>query len=180
VRAFVAVEVEDRPVPAGANDRDRPPVHLTLHFLGEIAEDRVESIAAALRNAVAPLAPFDVTLEGVGAFPSHDAPRVVWVGTTAGTAALIELAHHVTGALSELGFASEAAEFVPHVTLFRVRSARDRHRARALLDGSEAAPAPRTVHVAEVLLKESTLTRTGPVHRTVGCFPLRGPVVGAG
>ena len=65
------------------------------------------------------------------------------------------------------------------MTLFRVRSARDRLRAGRLLDGSEAAPAPRTVRVTQVLLKESTLTRSGAVHRTLGSFPLRGaPVEG--
>lgn len=179
MRAFVAIDVGAPSSPTDEPGSARPPVHLTLRFLGEVAQDRGGSIAAVLRDAVAPLAPFDVTLEGVGAFPSRKTPRVVWVGATAGGAELIGLAHRVASALAELGFPPETTEFVPHVTVLRVRSARDRERARRLLDGTEGAPAPRTVHVAEVLLKESTLTSTGPVHRTLESFPLRGARVAA-
>ncbi|MGC2359576.1 MAG: RNA 2',3'-cyclic phosphodiesterase, partial [Thermoplasmata archaeon] len=135
---------------------------------------REEPIAAALASAAAATATFDFTLEGVGAFPSRNSARVVWVGVTAGREEVVELSGRVSEALARIGFPPEPHEFVPHVTLFRVRSRVERRRARELLEGSVPAPGPRTVHVTELFLKESSLTPQGPVHRTRGNFPLRG------
>lgn len=175
VRAFVAIDLgPPAALPEGARP-DAAPAHLTLRFLGEVAEDREEAIASALREAVAGVSPFTVTFEGVGAFPSRHAPRVVWVGATSGAAPLVALARRVSAALAAAGFPPEPRPFAPHVTLFRVRSARDRERARLLLEGTLPPPPPRTVHVMEVLLKQSTLTRNGAQHRTRERFPLSGP-----
>jgi RNA 2',3'-cyclic 3'-phosphodiesterase len=173
MRTFVAIDVGG-PLDPARQGRDEAPEHLTLRFLGEISEDRVPVITTALRNAVRPLTPFDLTFEGVGAFPGPRNPRVVWVGATVGRERAIELARAVESALVPFGFPAEDKEFVPHVTLFRVRGPRDSARARRLLDGGEPAPAARSVRVTEVTLKASALTRDGPIHRVVGTAPLGG------
>jgi RNA 2',3'-cyclic 3'-phosphodiesterase len=177
MRAFVAIDLSDPVAPGEDVGAATAPSHLTLRFLGEVAEDREPSIAAALAEAVRPLSPFVVTFEGVDAFPSRRAPRVVWVGAAAGRAPLVALALRVSDALAAVGFPPETTAFVPHVTLFRVRSPRDRQRARLLLDGTLPPPAPRTVRVTEVVLKQSTLTQHGAVHATRGRFPLAGAAV---
>lgn len=179
VRAFVAVALAPPSAPAPDGEADPAPPHLTLRFLGEIDDDRTEPIATTLRDAVRELPPFDFTLEGVGAFPSRGDPRVVWVGATLGAEQVTDLAARVSAALAAAGIPPELHDFAPHVTLFRVRSPRDRSRARLLLDGAEPPPPPRVVHVAAIVLKESTLTRAGPVHRTLGTFALGGPVPSA-
>jgi RNA 2',3'-cyclic 3'-phosphodiesterase len=96
-------------------------LHLTVKFLGEVAEDRVEAIAGALTGAVARVGAFDAQVEGLGAFPSAARPRVVWAGVTAGAGALGDVAGRVDEALDALGFAREARPFSPHITLGRVR-----------------------------------------------------------
>ena len=179
MRTFVALEVGG-PGDPGRPGRATAPDHLTLQFLGEVPEDRIGAISTALRAAVASQPPFDLTLEGVGAFPSIRSPRVVWVGTTVGRDAAVRLARAVSEALEPLGFPAERGEFVPHVTLFRVRSPRDRARAEQLLTGAEPAPPPRVVRVAEVLLKASELRPEGAVHRTLERFPLAGSLPPAG
>src|SRR5687767_6154006 len=57
-------------------------LHLTLRFLGNVAADRLDDLATALRRACAhaDAAPFRITLEGAGCFPSTKSPRVVWIG----------------------------------------------------------------------------------------------------
>jgi RNA 2',3'-cyclic 3'-phosphodiesterase len=174
VRTFVAIDVGP-PLDPSRRGRTEAPDHMTLRFLGEVAEDRIGPIGDALRAAVAPIPPFDLTLEGVGAFPAPDRPRVVWIGATEGRGRAEELARATAGALDGLGFPREAEAFVPHVTLFRVRSPRDRSRAARLLDGTEPTPSPRTVRVTEVLLKGSELTHSGAVHRILERAPLAGP-----
>jgi len=171
VRAFVAVEV---PPLSSETARHPAPEHLTLRFLGEIPRERVESISEALMPVAATIAPFFATLEGVGAFPSPDRPRVVWVGTREGNAELTRLAGMIRAALSGEGEPDRRDTFLPHLTLFRVRSSTDYRRARELLTGAVPPPAPRRFRVAEFVLKESELSSRGATHRTVRTFALTG------
>lgn len=171
MRAFVAVEIPPLP---GETRGGPAPEHLTLLFLGEIPRERVGPISEALTKVADATAPFEATLEGVGAFPSPDRPRVVWVGITEGREELARLARGVQDALLGEGAAARREEFSPHLTLFRVRSGVDHRRARELLTGAVSAPAPRRFRVSEFVLKESELSPRGATHRTLSAFRLRG------
>lgn len=167
MREFVAVDVR----PPGERAYPRAAPHLTLRFLGEVDPARNEAIAARLGTVAQAASSFVLRLEGVGAFPSPERPRVVWVGVSLGRTELVELARRVRVALEEeVGPTPE--EFVPHLTLFRVRSPADRLAAAELLSGRRPAPPPREVAVKDLLLVESVLGREGATHRTLASFPL--------
>jgi len=166
VRAFVAV-------PLGPEAEGTPaPEHLTLRFLGEVPEAALAALETGLRPAVAQHPAFEMVVEGVGAFPSADRPRVVWRGVGAGADPLRRLADSVREAVAAAGFPDDPVPFAPHVTLFRVRSPRDRERARSLLEGIVPPPTPTPVAVREVHLVESRLEPGGAVHRVRRRFPL--------
>ena len=173
MRAFVAVEV-----PSGAGDpggvATPAPDHRTLRFLGEIDEPTAEALLRSLGPAVARVPAFEFVLEGVGAFPSADRPRVVWRGVSRGEAELRALARVVRETVDASGAVRDPAPFVPHVTLFRVRSPRDRERAARLLAPGASLPPPTPVGVDSVQFVESQLTRTGAIHRTRARFHLEG------
>jgi len=175
VRAFVAIEIDPTHTAGGPG---RAPDHLTLEFLGEIDPAGVGALGAALGPVGDALGPFELVLEGVGAFPNRERPRVIWVGARDGRAEVSELARRVAEALRPLGHPSPREAFEPHLTLFRVRSDRDRRRARELLDGVITAPPPRTVRVDRIHLKESVLAPEGAVHRTLVEVTLRGAARG--
>lgn len=166
MRLFVAVEVDDR-------DRSAPE-HLTLAFLGEVGADRVTALGEALAPIGRSTPPFDLTIEGVGAFPDRDRPRVVWQGVTDGAAEVSGLANAVSRALAPLGFPVPRERFVPHLTLLRVRGPANRRRADGLLSGVATPPPTRRVHVASFVLKESRLGSDGATHTTLATFPLEG------
>jgi RNA 2',3'-cyclic 3'-phosphodiesterase len=155
---------------------DPSPPHVTLRFLGEVDPDGIERVIAAMPAAVGPIAPFDLGLGGVGAFPSAAAPRVVWLSVREGGEEVRRLAAGVSEALSRIGWPPEPGEFVPHVTLFRVRSPRDRRRALDLLEGRTAPPTAPVVRVRAVALKESRLGAHGAEHHVLREFALAGPV----
>jgi 2'-5' RNA ligase len=169
VREFVAVDVDG----PGARSHAGPPSHLTLRFLGEVAPDRNSRVAERLVEVARASAPFVLRLEGIGVFPSPARPRVAWVGVTTGRAELVELARKVRVAL-EPDFGAEREEFVPHLTLFRVRSPSDLVAARELLSGLRSPPPPREAVIRAFQLKESVLGRAGAVHRVIAEFPLTG------
>jgi len=170
MRLFVAIEI-------GAADgaSKRAPDHLTLEFLGETDRGRVPEIVRALEPVGEEVPSFDLTLEGVGAFPAPSRPRVVWVGAGRGRAEVVGLARRVIDALVPLGMPAPRESFEPHLTLFRVRTDRDRSRAMDLLAHRIPPPEPRTVRVDRFLLKESELDARGAIHRTIASFALRGP-----
>ncbi len=97
-------------------------IHLTLKFLGNVPEDRVEDIAGGMARASTGVPPSRVRLAGLGAFPSPKSPRVVWVGVREESGSLRSLHGRLETEMEALGFPRESREFQPHLTLGRVRS----------------------------------------------------------
>jgi 2'-5' RNA ligase len=99
-------------------------LHVTLKFLGQVAESRVAVLTDALRAAVAGQRAFDVAVRGLGAFPSPTRPRVLWAGLEDATGGLTALGERVDACCGGLGFPRETRAFAAHVTLGRVREPR--------------------------------------------------------
>jgi 2'-5' RNA ligase len=127
-RYFVAVplpdEAKDRlvavqpPAMAGMRLIDRDEMHLTLHFLGEVAAHDVESGCKALANIEKNA--FAISFKGLGQFPPDGLATVLWAGVEA-NADLVELHKMVGTALAEaVGFRPEARAYTPHITLARI------------------------------------------------------------
>jgi 2'-5' RNA ligase len=134
-------------------------IHLTLKFLGEVADDRLAGIIAALERACTGARPFPLEVSGFGAFPTPERARVVWVGCE--SAPPLELIQHgVERAFAELGFSVEGRPFRPHLTLGRAK-AEARGGARGLEDRLAELVFADTFIVASVDLMESTLTPRG-------------------
>lgn len=115
-RATAPLREADLPVKWVGPER----LHLTLKFLGETDEARVPALGEALDRAAGAAGPLELRLAGVGAFPSLQAPRVLWIGVE-GPPELERLHEAVDEALAELGFERERRDFHPHVTLGRAR-----------------------------------------------------------
>ena len=79
--------------------------HLTLKFLGDIEENKIEPIAQALELALHPFPRFTINAKGLGVFPDLKRPRVLWIGLEGKK--LLELASKVETALEPLGFVPE-------------------------------------------------------------------------
>ncbi len=169
MRAFVAVPLGS---PEGSPGAAGPLPHLTLHFLRDVPPETLAAIRGALPAAVARHRRFVLSIEGVGAFPSAERPRVVWRGAGEGRAEIEALATTVRRADVAAGAPDDPRPFAAHLTWFRVRGGEDAARARAILDRRAPAPAPVRIDVREVALVVSRLERSGAVHQIVDRFPL--------
>ena len=172
LRAFLAVEIGEsaRRAAAAAAERLAREVrgrevrwaqprsyHLTLRFLGEISAEQAARVAARVAEAVAPLAPFELRIGELVAFPSARRPRVL-AASVEPEAPLAELARRVEAATLGAGLSPEARAFRPHLTLGRVRD-------RAHPDLGAAGPLPpEPFRVAEVVLFRSDLHPEGALH----------------
>jgi 2'-5' RNA ligase len=104
----------------GAQWRPTDAFHITLRFFGEVAKP----MAADLDDALAPIRmkPFDVALEGAGAFGEFDHMRAVWAGV-APSEPLTRLAGKCETAARKLGLEPEKRMYRPHVTLAYLKHA---------------------------------------------------------
>jgi len=129
LRLFVALEPSG-PVRAALADlsSELPPahwtppeqIHLTLRFIGEVAEERAEAIESALEQVR--VRSFLLEPEGVGGFPPRGHPQVLWAGVKSHPF-LHQLRQQVDDFLLTVQPELELKPFVPHLTLARCREA---------------------------------------------------------
>lgn len=147
-------------------------LHLTLKFLGDVEQDRLDGIIQSLNDAVQYTEPLGLAVSGAGVFPSTRKPRVLWLGITDADDRLSELSCNLEAAMENLGFPKEDRRFAPHLTIARIR---DPNRSSDLAaEHIRRGFAPMEFTVSEVALYESKLLPTGSVYSKLGTYPLKG------
>jgi 2'-5' RNA ligase len=132
IRTFIAVDLDDPVIEKICNVIEilnsriteirwlgKENLHLTLKFLGNIAESQVEPIAAALRHTLGLFSPCTISAKRLGVFPDFRRPKILWVGLTGDH--LVQLAAMIESALVPFGFIPEKRAFTPHLTIGRWR-----------------------------------------------------------
>ncbi len=137
-------------------------LHVTLCFLGNVAERRVDEIGAALGALALPALP---TALGEPFFlPRHGAKRVVALPLDDPAGALCDTQRSVSDALYRLGvYPPEKRPWVAHLTVARYR--RPGHPFPLQNVTNEAFGLP------SVILYASLLERGGAVHTPLATFP---------
>ena len=140
VRTFISVDVEDPLIldkieriketilatNANLKPVERENIHLTLRFLGEIPVALIDEIYKVMLSVKAE--PFEIEIRGVGAFPRITSPRVIWIGVVEGADKLKEIHKQLETGLRKLGIRPDSKGFEPHITIARVKSARNKQR----------------------------------------------------
>lgn len=136
VRSFVAVPLPEavqdalfatagelaQELPAVKWSRKARNLHVTIKFLGRVADDRLVEVAVALERAMGTEPRFAVDVRGVGAFPSAAKANVIWVGAGDGDGRLAAVARAVEEVAAAAGVGErETRPFRGHVTLGRVK-----------------------------------------------------------
>jgi 2'-5' RNA ligase len=129
-RYFVAIPLPDEamdrlvavqpPAITGMRLLERDELHLTLHFLGEVAPHLTDAVRAGLARLR--LNAFAITISGVGQFLSEGRPQVLWAGIDS-SSSLLALHHAIGTTLTDaIGFQPEERPYSPHVTLARLNT----------------------------------------------------------
>jgi 2'-5' RNA ligase len=139
-------------------------IHITLRFLGNVTSGTVEQIYEGMKRVQ--FVPFDVKICGVGAFPDVRYPRVVWAGITEGADKLRGIFSQLEPHLRSLGFAPDPKGFSPHLTIARVRSARNKAELAKFINENVVYEFG-AVRAACLRLKRSDLTPKGPIYTTL-------------
>jgi 2'-5' RNA ligase len=147
-------------------------LHWTMQFLGDLTDQEMAEVCLRTTRAVAQHESFELSARGVGAFPSIQRPRTLWLGAGQGGDKLAALHASIDEALFSLGFRRDSRAFTPHVTLGRVSHGGhagpvivERLAKLADFDGG-------VMEVAEVIVYASELSREGPTYSVLARAPL--------
>jgi RNA 2',3'-cyclic 3'-phosphodiesterase len=144
--------------------------HITLAFLGEVADLTLTRLLPRLERAARRHEPFSLSLSAAGAFPTPARANVLWSGLSGDRRALGDLAASVTAGARRAGAAPPDAgrRFQPHLTLARCRAPAD---VRSIVAGLESYCGPAWT-IEEIYLIQSRLGGGQPRYETLGTWKL--------
>lgn len=108
-------------------------MHLTLRFLGDTDESRVEAVARAAEVGCEVRGGFKIRPGRIDAMPSWRHPRVLCFDVEDSTGRLRELQSRLSEAMDAMGYEREERSFAPHLTLGRFKSARGAEMLRSIV-----------------------------------------------
>ncbi len=141
-------------------------LHITLKFLGEIDEKKLDSLLPILTTISKGTKRFSIGLENIGCFPSIRNPRVLWIGVSIGAEELINLAIEIESNLNKIGFKKEGKKFHPHLTIGRLKTP---CKVEDILNQTIKTD---IFEIKDFILFKSNLLPTGPVYEKLKVFSL--------
>lgn len=183
-RLFVAVKIKPGPDLLNTLNRlkkelqyekinwvDEKNLHFTLKFLGKTDEAEVTTITKALENIAQTTQAIDIRIENLGIFGSRYDPRVIWAGIES-SETLLALGENILNKLDEAGFKRDRQNFVPHITLGRIKHIRDKKLLKVVIDRNKVIW-HQNDRINSIYLYESILRPEGPQYKVVKTFHLQ-------
>ncbi len=175
IRAFVCLDIAEKikdNIERVASQIDayearaipREQLHITLFFFERIDEKQVDEIKDSFYKIVA--SPFDVQIKGIGVF-NPKKPNVIFA-TLKDDNGVKALYDKLLPSMKVIGFKNQEREFSPHITIARAReTSKETVDKIALFVASNSDADLGSFKCEEIVLKQSTLTRQGPVYKTL-------------
>lgn len=140
-------------------------LHFNLKFFREISDEQVEGLKKILEEITEKFEPFEIEIKGLGVFPNKNYIRVIWMGVKEGFNTITSMAESIQDSIETIGFLREE-KFVPHLTLGRVRTARNKEELKNLVTDLENIEIGK-MEVDAIRLFRSKLSPHGPVYEEV-------------
>ena len=172
-RGFIAIDIDASPKliafekdisKTGADVKLVKPenIHITIKFLGNTNDNHIDVIEQAMRASVQNITPFSITLNGTGVFPNQKYIKVIWVGII-NTTAIETIAKTIDTSLIPLGFPKEQRGFSAHLTVGRVKTARNKDQLLKIIEQYNNKEFS-VQEIRSIFLKKSELTPQGPLY----------------
>lgn len=144
--------------------------HLTLRFLGKTPEPLIPQIENVLKEVTSNFNSFSLEMNKLGVFGSKYAPDVIWLGFTQ-FEEFLNLFQRLEEKLNLIGVDANYGNFVPHVTLGRIKKIENKNRFWTMVNRLSPTVS-QTIAVDELHLIQSHLTSQGPIYKVLKSFPL--------
>jgi len=176
-RLFVAIDLRDStrqllgaldPQVHGVHWTDPAQMHLTLSFLGDVADE--PGVALREKLGAIEFGAFFLPIVGIGTFSAKGAPKIVWIGVGKAHPHLFQIHKRVQEAALAAGLDPDLRPWHPHITIARCRNVSAQSLRKFLQSNADLDAG--MIHVESFHLYSSTLTPAGPIHTrelTVRC-----------
>jgi len=145
-------------------------IHLTLKFLAEVDESKIPEIKERLES-LPNLQNFEISLRGIGVFPSLNYIRIIWVGVDKGADKITEIHSEIDQRLKELKFKPDK-NFHPHLTLARVKFPKKKEEMKEFIQKNFTLPLG-SFPAEKIELMQSRLSPKGPEYSSIHEIELR-------
>jgi len=145
-------------------------LHLTLKFLGETRNEKIPIIKQLLTEFVKGKKTLELNFDKVGIFGSSYDPKVIWFGINQNEQ-IKEFGHKILQHFHENGFKQDRQNFVPHLTIGRIKKLENKRYFQSVIDKVKNEPI-QSFQINEIILYQSILKPTGPIYITLGGFTL--------
>jgi len=144
--------------------------HITLRFLGDTHVNHIPRLEKAFSDAVSRGNAFRVSIEKVKMFGSRYRPTVIWIGAE-DNGEMKYMFTEVRNELEKAGLPGDRQNFVPHLTVGRIKELTDLNHFQNVMKQYVEYQAG-SFFVKELILYESRLEKTGAVHIPQRTFAL--------
>ena len=148
--------------------------HLTMVFMGNVLEDKIQSIGETVEKVCARCDPFDVSPGGLGFFGSRRRLRVLWMGLNGDIHRMGRFRDALQKSLKPFGIKTEGRPFKPHLTLGRFKKGARPWPHLDHMISKYADRKGRTCSLGELVLFKSDLTPGGAIYTKLDVWPLGG------
>ncbi len=147
-------------------------MHITYHFLGETAPEKIPEILHNIGKVATINQSFNCTIKGFGYFGPAKSPLVLWMGIEDKTQGFNSIHQELKQCAIKSGFMVDERPYRPHLTIGRIKR----------LNDSELIPELKNkfmnleiqqFFVDSIGLYESKLSHSGPVYSETGLFLLK-------
>ena len=141
-------------------------IHLTLKFIGETPPQDEPKIIEAVSKVLENQKSFIMDFNRTGIFGARYAPRVLWLGMQQTPQELLDLEESVLTAFDNIGYLRDRQNFVPHLTLGRIKDLCEKQYFQKVVQAIEQKS---YIHqeVNEIILFQSILRPEGAVYKMV-------------
>ena len=140
-------------------------IHITIKFLGSIDFCNTEEINDIIKNATNNIQPFKIELTGMGVFPNQNYIKIIWIGIKK-VEILNNISKKIEYELNNAGYGNKAQKFYPHITIGRVKSAKNKEKILEIVDKYKNTKLSEII-IDSIKLKKSELTPEGPIYTDI-------------
>lgn len=146
-------------------------MHFTLKFVGNTHASDLQKLIDPLDKIAQNTEAFKLEVESLGVFGSRYNPRVIRAGIKK-SEPLLEFGESILSKLDESGFERDRQNFVPHITLGRIKYLRDKNHLSKIMNHYQSVFF-QSDHIKSFYLYESILQKEGPHYKVVKSFNLQ-------
>lgn len=151
---------EKGPKISGVKWVERENLHITCKFLGEINEKQLEELISKLQEKLNKGEKVRISITNFGCFPNFRNPRVLWLGVQGEVDRLQKIWATLEEISKNLKIGEREKDYVPHVTLGRVKSP-------ISLDKDWIKYSSKEFEITHLTVFQSTLTPSGPIYKSI-------------